>query len=98
MKGYVIAIVRVNDPGGYEFYRSRTREIIESHGGRFLVRGGRAEPREGEMVGDRVIVLEFPSLDEARAFYDSAAYQDILPIRLANADSLLFLVEGVAEE
>lgn len=96
MKGYVIATVRVNDAEAYEAYRSRTGAVIESFGGRFLVRGGRVEPREGTMERDRVVVLEFPTMDQARAFYDSDAYQAILPIRQANAESHLFLVEGVA--
>lgn len=97
MKGYVIATVRVDDPEGYEAYRSQTRAVIERHGGRFLVRGGRVEPREGAMTGDRVVVLEFPTLDRARAFYDSEDYQRIVPIRQANATATLFLVEGIAE-
>jgi uncharacterized protein (DUF1330 family) len=97
MKGYVIATIRVDDAEAYEAYRSRTGAVIESFGGRFLVRGGRVEPREGGMERDRVVVLEFPTMEQARAFYDSDAYQAILPIRQANADSHLFLVEGVAD-
>ena len=97
MKGYVIATIRVDDAEAYEAYRSRTGAVIESCGGRFLVRGGKVEPREGEMAHDRVVVLEFPSMAQARAFYDSDAYQAIVPIRQAHADSRLFLVEGVAE-
>ena len=97
MKGYVIATIRVDDAEAYEAYRSRTGAVIESFGGRFLVRGGQVEPREGEMAHDRVVVIEFPSMDRARAFYDSDAYQAIVPIRKAHADSRLFLVEGVAE-
>ena len=94
MKGYLIATVRVDDPDGYEAYRCRTREIIERHGGRFLVRGGKVEVREGALERDRVIVLEFDSLEQARTFYDSDDYQAIVPIRQRNADTLLFLVEG----
>ena len=94
MKGYLIATVAVEDADGYEAYRCRTREIIERHGGRFLVRGGKVEVREGTLERDRVIVLEFPSLDQARTFYESDDYQAIVPIRQRNADTLLFLVEG----
>lgn len=95
MKGYIIANVRVDDVEAYEPYRQQAQEIIARHGGRYLVRGGAVEVREGALERDRVIVLEFESLERARAFYDSADYQAIVPIRQRNADSLLLLVEGL---
>ena len=98
MKGYVIATVRVEDAQGYEPYRQRAQEIIAGHGGRYLVRGGRVDVREGTLERDRVIVLEFPTMEQARAFYDSDDYQAIVPIRQRNAEAQLFLVEGVAED
>ena len=97
MKGYVIATVRVEDAEAYEPYRQRAQEIIARHGGRYLVRGGRVDVREGALERDRVIVLEFPTMEQARGFYDSDDYQAILSIRQANAEAHLFLVEGVAD-
>ena len=93
-KGYIVANLKVEDADGYEAYRSRVREIIERHGGNILVRGGQVEVREGTLERGRVIVIEFESMDAARAFYDSADYQEIVPIRQRHADGLLFLVEG----
>ena len=98
MKGYVIATVSVADAEAYEPYRRRAQDVIARHGGRYLVRGGAVEVREGALERDRVIVLEFPTVAQARAFYESDDYQAILPIRQANADSLLFLVEGVDDQ
>ena len=95
MKGYVIANIDVRDAAGYEAYRARTAAIVAQYGGRFLVRGGAVEVREGDVGISRVVVLEFPSLADARTFYDSLEYQDILPHRTANATGSLFLVEGV---
>ena len=95
MKGYVIANVSVEDAAGYEGYRSQTSAIIENYGGRFLVRGGAVEVKEGEPGIVRLIVLEFPSVEAARIFYDSPEYQAILPIRLDTANSTLFIAEGV---
>jgi uncharacterized protein (DUF1330 family) len=95
MKGYVIANVHVTDATGYEAYRSRTAAIIAQYGGRFLVRGGAVEVREGDAGIGRVVVLEFPSVEAARIFYDSPEYQAIVPARQANAESNLFIVEGV---
>ena len=96
MKGYVIANVSVEDAAAYEGYRSKTAAIIEQYGGRFLVRGGAIEVREGDPGIGRLVILEFPSVEAARIFYDSPGYQAILPIRQANAESSLFIVEGVA--
>ena len=95
MKGYVIANVSVEDAAGYEGYRSQTAAIIEKYGGRFLVRGGAIEVKEGEPGIARLVILEFPSVEAARLFYDSPEYQAILPIRLDTANSTLFIAEGV---
>ena len=95
MKGYVIANVEVTDPVAYEAYRSRTHAIIDQYGGRFLVRGGAIQVREGEPGLSRLVILEFPSVEAATTFYDSPEYQAIVPIRQANAESSLCIVEGI---
>ena len=95
MKGYVIANVSVGDAAGYEGYRSQTAAIIARYGGRFLVRGGAVEVREGDPGIHRLVILEFPSVQAARTFYDSPEYQAVLPIRLDTANSTLFIAEGV---
>jgi uncharacterized protein (DUF1330 family) len=94
-KGYVVANVSVADVEGYEAYRSRTRAIIESYGGRFLVRGGAIEVREGDPQIDRLVILEFPSVEGARNFYGSPEYQAIVPLRTSTSDASLFIAEGV---
>lgn len=95
MKGYVIANVSVEDAAAYEGYRSKTAAIIEQYGGRILVRGGAIEVREGDPGISRLVILEFPSVDAARTFYDSPEYQAILPIRFDTANSTLIIAEGV---
>jgi len=95
MKGYIVANVNVRDPGGYEAYRSQTADIIAKYGGRFLVRGGEIEVREGDPGISRLVVLEFPDMDAARTFYDSPEYRAILPHRWENSTATLFLAEGV---
>jgi len=94
MKGYVIANIEVIDAEGYEAYRSQTAGVIAQYGGRFLVRGGEVEVREGQPGIARFVVIEFPDMDAARAFYGSPEYQAILPHRTANSNGSLFLVEG----
>jgi uncharacterized protein (DUF1330 family) len=93
-KGYIVANLKIENAEGYEAYRSQVRDMIERHGGNILVRGGQVEVREGTLERGRVIVIEFESMDAARAFYESPEYQEIVPIRQRNADGLLFLVEG----
>ncbi|HEY3813704.1 MAG TPA: DUF1330 domain-containing protein [Caulobacteraceae bacterium] len=94
MNGYLIAMVEVDDPDAYEAYRSRTADIIAQYGGKFIVRGGKIEVREGEFRRNRMVVLEFPSLDAARTFYESPEYQAIIALRTRASAADIVLVEG----
>ena len=85
-KGYIVAELTVTDPGpAFEEYRKKVLATVEAFGGRFLVRGGDPKVIEGDDPAGVVIVLEFESRDRAMQWYNSAAYQAILPIRLRNA-------------
>jgi uncharacterized protein (DUF1330 family) len=95
MAAYVIADVEVTNPEGYASYRSRVPGTLEPYSGRFNVRGGSTETLEGDWQAKRIVVIEFPSLEQARQWYTSPEYQEILPIRQQNARSRILLVEGV---
>ena len=95
MSAYVIANIEVTDPQAYEQYRSRTLGTIEQFGGRFLVRGGAHEVKEGSWQPHRLIMLQFPDMATARRWYDSLAYQSIIPYRSGAAKTDLVLVEGL---
>lgn len=95
MSAYVIAEVSVTDPAPYEEYRRLVPATLEKYGGRFLVRGGAVETREGGWTPARIVVLEFASMAQARRWYDSPEYQQALAIRLKNASSKVIFVEGV---
>ena len=95
MPAYVIAEVDVTDPVAYQKYTARTPDAIAAFGGRFLVRGGTVDSREGPPPAGRVVLIEFPDLATARRFYDSPEYQTILPLRLAASKGRFFMVEGV---
>jgi uncharacterized protein (DUF1330 family) len=69
--------------------------IIAAHGGRYLVRGGQVEPLEGDANPRRVVVLEFPSMVQLRAFYDSPEYRPLIAIRQRSSRSSLLAVEGI---
>lgn len=92
-KGYWIAHVDVRDPQAYEAYRAANAAPLAEHGGRFLVRGGPAEVREGSARA-RTVVIEFPSLEAARACYDSPGYQAALALRAPVSEADLVIVAG----
>lgn len=92
-RGYIIAHVTVNDPEAYAAYVTGDTPIIEGHGGRFLIRGGRSEVVEGALH-DRHVVVEFPDYAAAEACYNDPAYQEVAEIRRRHADSVILLVEG----
>ena len=93
---YVIADVDVSDPERYEGYKALTPAAVAAAGGRFVVRGGRRETMEGHWVPGRVVVIEFPSYEAAKAFYDSPPY---LAARAAREGATrrfnMIIVEGV---
>ncbi len=92
-KGYIIAQVTVKNPEAYKEYVERDTPILLGHGGKFVIRGGRAQIMEGT-AHERQVVIEFPSFDAAMAAYNDPAYQEVAEIRRRNADSTIILVEG----
>ena len=95
-KGYMIAEIAVTNPAAYEEYKALVAPMITQFGGRYLTRGGKAEALEGTAPAGRVIVLEFPSYAQAKAFYDAPEYRAILHHRTDNATSRVILIEGLA--
>ncbi|MFD9950574.1 DUF1330 domain-containing protein [Nonomuraea sp. NPDC059023] len=75
-------------------YKDRVQATLDPFSGRFIVRGGEVDVREGDWPGD-VILVEFPSMKHARDFYDSAAYQEILHLRTDHLKGEVILVEGI---
>ena len=94
MPAYVIADVNVTDPGLYEDYKKLVPATVEKYGGRFAVRGGAVDSKEGGWKPSRLVVLEFPSMAQARKWYDSPEYAPALALRLKAANAKLILVEG----
>ncbi len=95
MAAYVIANVRVTDPDRYPEYISRVSRTIERHGGRYLVRGGEVEVLEGNWEPQRLVILEFESMERFRQFYDSPDYTPLKRLRHAAADTQFVVVEGL---
>ena len=93
-KGYMVADLHVRDKEGFEKFREMAKPIIEEYGAKVLVRTPNAEAREGKKPGV-VVVFEFESIDQARKFYESEAYQAAKAVRDKACDTDLFLAEGV---
>ena len=94
MPAYLIAEVDVNDTAAYEEYKKITPGAVAAYGGKFIVRGGTVDSKEGGWKPTRLVVVEFPSMEQARKFYDSPEYAPALAIRLKAAKSKLVLVDG----
>lgn len=94
-KGYVIVEIEVTNPEAYEGYKAAAAALVATAGGRYLVRGGKSEAREGALPAGRVVVLEYPSFEAAKAFLDSPEYAAIVHLRTDNTRSRLMIVEGV---
>jgi uncharacterized protein (DUF1330 family) len=94
LAAYVIAEVEITDPENYRPYTKAVPETIAAYGGRFLVRGGVAEVLEGEWPALRRVVIEFPSMEAARAWWDSPEYAGPKAMRRAASRGRLILLEG----
>jgi uncharacterized protein (DUF1330 family) len=95
MPAYLIAEIDVTDPAGFEEYRQLVPATVQQYGGRFLIRGGAVEALEGDWQPTRVVVTEFPSLEQARRWYNSEAYRAPKALRFKTARSKVILVEGI---
>jgi uncharacterized protein (DUF1330 family) len=94
MAAYVIANVNVKDPTLFEQYRKQVPDTIARHGGRYLVRGGQHQTLEGGWTPTRLVVLEFPTVEQARRWYDSEEYREPKALRMKCALTDVVLVEG----
>ena len=97
MPAYIIADVKVRDTEQDKAYVALSPAAVAAAGGKFIVRGGRTEVLEGSWVPSRVVVIEFDTFDDAKAFYDSVQYRDARDKRAGATDFFnMILVEGAA--
>lgn len=95
MKAYIIVDVNITDPARYEDYKKLTPGSLVPFGGRFIVRGGEAETLEGSWKPGRVVVVEFPSLEKAKAWWSSDGYAPAKALRQSASVTQMILVEAV---
>jgi uncharacterized protein (DUF1330 family) len=95
MSAYVIVNVIVRDPEIYKEYVKLSPATISAHGGRFLARAGNAEVLEGSIPANRVVVLEFPTYERAKEWWNSEMYRMPKALRQSASEASMILVEGV---
>jgi len=95
MAGYLIVQIDVEDADTYEEYKVQVPTIIEKFGGEYLVRGGAMEVVEGEWPWPRLVVLKFPSVEQAKAFHSSIEYEGAKALRQSASKGNAVIVEGV---
>jgi uncharacterized protein (DUF1330 family) len=96
MAAYVLAEIEITNPDGYREYTAIVPATIAKYGGRFLVRGGAAEVLEGDWPQRRRVLLEFPSMQAAKQWFDSPEYEKPKAMRQAASKGRLLLMEGAA--
>lgn len=95
MPGYVVVEIEVLDKERYEGYKQMASLSIAAYGGRFLVRGGATETLEGEWSPKRLVILEFSSAVQAKAWWGSVQYAEAKALRQATARTQMIVAEGL---
>lgn len=94
MPAYVVVNTMIEDPDAYETYRGLAATAVESHGGRYLARGGDMAVLEGDWQPERMVIVEFDSLDAAGAWYESDEYRAARNTREGAATMQMVAVAG----
>ena len=95
MSAFLVVDTQITNAEAYEEYKSLAKPIAEKYGGRYRVRGGALDVLETDLwTPTRIVIIEFPDAQSARAFADSEEYAPVKPIRQNNAKCTLFIVEG----
>ncbi|WP_207493260.1 DUF1330 domain-containing protein [Aridibaculum aurantiacum] len=95
MPAYVLVEVSIHDTALYEDYKKLTPAAVAAFDGRFVVRGGQAETLEGDWQPERVVVIEFPSVERAKEWWNSEQYNIAKAIRQQAAHTRMIVLPGV---
>lgn len=98
MPAYMLARINVKDPAQYEEYKALAPIAIKKYGGEYLTRGGEMETLEGPEETMRVVILKYPDMATARAFYDSPEYKKARDARAGAAEGQFVILEGYSPE
>lgn len=96
-KAYYVAEFELTDPEGIKPYSTGVTATFKPFGGRFIVRGGKLTGLEGPPPGSRTVIIEFPSMERALAWYNSPEYTALRPYRQRSGKSRTYIIEGLAD-
>lgn len=95
MAAYVITDVEITDAGLYKQFVEQVTPIVESHGGKFVARGGKLEIISGDWTPDRIAILEFGSIEQIHTWMNSPEQKKIDAIRFKSANVNMVVVDGL---
>ena len=95
MAAYLLAEIEITNADGYAEYGKVVPATVAKYGGKFLVRGGKTHPLEGEWPERRRVIIEFPSIEQAKAWWSSPEYAKPKEMRRAASKGRLMFIEGV---
>ena len=98
MAAYIIVEIDIHDSKTYEDYKKLTPGSLTPYDGKFIVRGAQTESLEGDWHPQRIVVLEFPSLEKAKAWWASEEYAPAKAIRQSASKTKMIVVEGYEEK
>ncbi|MDH4070326.1 MAG: DUF1330 domain-containing protein [Ignavibacteria bacterium] len=97
MSAYVIVDIDIRDPEGYEEYKKLASSTVGTYGGTYVTRGGRTEVLEGSWKPNRIVILKFESIKQAKAWLESEEYREPRAMRHRTARTNMIVTEGVPE-
>lgn len=95
MSAYIVVQIDVHDPTRYEDYKKLVAPSLGKFGGRFIARGGKTETLEGNWAPKRFVIVEFPSVERAKAWWSSPEYADAKALRQATSSTQMVVTEGL---
>lgn len=96
MAAYLIVDTNITNPELYERYKLIAKPLVEKYGGEYLARGGKLSVKEDTLWAPiRMVLVRFPSMQDAETFYQSDDYQDVLKISKQSADRTVIILEGI---
>lgn len=95
MSAYIIVDIEVTNPEGYADYKNLAPAAVSLYGGRYIARGGKTETLEGDWQPNRLVILEFPNSEQAKAWLNSPEYAPARAMRHQYANSRMVIIEGI---
>jgi len=95
MSAYVVVDIHIHDPAGYEPYKQQAFATVAAYGGRYIARGGKTVVLEGTWAPERLVILEFESVERAQAWLDSPEYAPVKVLRHKTATTNMVVVDGM---